>query len=70
MMDDHEQICAVRNALADALKVLLQAGIMFKEDFVGSREHVLRALLGLDELISQEDSRAAQTLRQRDAGVR
>jgi hypothetical protein len=70
MMDDHEQICAVRNSLADALKVLLQAGIMFKEDFVGSREHVLRALLGLDELISQEDARAAQTLRARDAGIR
>jgi hypothetical protein len=43
---------------------------MFKEDFVGSRERVLKALLGLDELISQEDARAAQTLRARDAGIR
>jgi hypothetical protein len=55
MMDDHLLLSNVRNELADALKELLKHQIMFREDFAGSREHVLKALRGLDDLLRQQD---------------
>jgi hypothetical protein len=70
MMDDHILLSQVRNDLSDALKLLLKHQIMFREDFVASREHVQEALRGLDDLIAQQDEGAAETLRQRDAGIR
>jgi hypothetical protein len=51
MMDDHEIICRARNALADALKLLLNADIMGESDFEGSRNHAIAAVEALDELL-------------------
>lgn len=52
MMDDHEIICRARNALCDALKLLLNADIMDESDFQGSRDHALMAIAALDELLN------------------
>jgi hypothetical protein len=51
-MDDHEIICRARNALCDALKLLLNADIMDESDFQGSRDHALMAIAALDELLN------------------
>lgn len=53
MMDDHEILSRARNDLADALKVLLQAGIMTRVDFQSARERALAAVGALDELLAQ-----------------
>ena len=50
MMDDHYVICAARNALADALKVLLKPDIMTVSDFQESRDRARRAVEALDVL--------------------
>ena len=46
MMDDHDIICRARNALCDALKLLLNADIMDESDFAGSRRHATRSRRG------------------------
>lgn len=59
MMDDHFIISRARNELADALKVLLNAGIMGVEDFSKSRDHAVAALEALDDLLRVADRDAA-----------
>jgi hypothetical protein len=53
-MDDHGARSLVRNELADALKCLLQPGIMTQADFRESRGHVVTAFRVLDGLIGGE----------------
>lgn len=53
MMDDHPQICDARNALCDALKVLLNPEIMTENDFQESRDHAVVAVNALDKLLCQ-----------------
>jgi hypothetical protein len=61
MMDDHATICRARNALCDALKVLLNADIMDESDFAASRQHALAALAALDELLYGEGAADSTT---------
>jgi hypothetical protein len=53
MMDDHATICRARNALCDALKLLLNADIMDESDFAGSRLSALKAVAALDKLLNE-----------------
>lgn len=53
MMDDHEQLSAARNELADALKVLLNPAIMTAADFLRSRDHAAGAVRQLNDLLRQ-----------------
>ena len=55
MMDDHFIISRARNHLADALKVLLNANIMGKDDFSRSRKAALAAVGELDVLLREPD---------------
>lgn len=60
MMDDHYIISAARNHLADALKALLNAGIMTAADFAASRDAARAAIGELDVLLREQDGHATQ----------
>jgi len=51
MMDDHSLLSEARQHLADALRPLLQTGIMGEADFTLAREHARLALCSLDDLL-------------------
>ena len=51
MMEDHEIICAARNELADALKVLLNPAIMGVPEFLAARNHTQAAMNALNRLL-------------------
>jgi hypothetical protein len=48
---DHEVVCECRNNLADALKVMLQAGYMTTPDWLQAQRYAQAALGNLAELI-------------------
>lgn len=51
MMDDHEVICAARNALCDALKTLLNPAIMGAPEFLLARNQTQQAINALNRLL-------------------
>lgn len=53
MMNDHETLSAARNHLVDALKALLKAGIMGRDDFIASLNHASTAIDHLNVLLRQ-----------------
>lgn len=55
MMDDHEILSRARNHLADALKALLRAEIMGRDDFLLSRAHTAYAYESLNALLRLAD---------------
>lgn len=57
MMDDHRTLSAARNKLLDALKVLLQPGIMDEEDFFTSLSHAQFAVNRLRHLLRPKSPR-------------
>ncbi len=59
MMEDHELLSAARNDLADALKVLLNPGIMGEADFVRSLHYALSAVRRLNDLLRQPNRNPA-----------
>jgi len=55
MMDDHYVICRARNHLVDALKALLKADIMTKDDFTTSLIATMAAAVDLNELLRKSE---------------
>lgn len=51
VMEDHEVLCRARQQLAEALCVLLKAGIMDATDFGESRYYAMAAIEALDDLL-------------------
>ena len=53
MLEDHYIICEARDALCNALKVLLYPEIMGASEFQAARDHTQQAMNAIDKLLER-----------------